>query len=235
MNILIPLAGRGERFVNGGYQTPKPLIEINGKTLIECAVETLDLEGTYIFIVNQKHCDHYDLHSLLNRLSPNCHIVITDTITEGPACSALLAKQFITQDELVIANCDQIMDWESQLFVNTARFYDGCVVTYTENTPKNSYARLGPKGLVTEIREKQVISNISLNGIHYWKDGLKFIQSARDMINADERYNNEFYIGPTYNYLINQGGRVGIHHIPNQQHHAVGVPEDLNRYLHHSK
>ena len=82
---------------------PKPLIEVDGKTLIEQAVESLGLAGTYIFIVHQQHCDHFDLRSLLNRIAPDCRIVITDTVTQGPACSALLAEQYITHDELVIA------------------------------------------------------------------------------------------------------------------------------------
>ena len=71
---------------------------------------------------------------------------------------------------------------------------------------------------------------MSLNGIHFWKKGSDFVKSAELMIKNNERYNNEFYIGPTYNTLIEQGKKIGIYHIPNEQHHAVGTPEDLLKY-----
>ena len=106
------------------------------------------------------------------------------------------------------------------------------MVTYHSDTKKNSYASVDQEGYVTAVKEKEVISNISLNGIHYWKKGKYFIESAVEMINSQDRANNgEFYIGPTYNYMIKKGLKVGIHHIPNQQHHPIGVPEDLKKYI----
>ena len=135
-------------------------------------------------------------------------------------------------DELIIANCDQIMEWNSKNFLHNIKLYDGAMVTYHSDTKKNSYASVDQEGFVTAVKEKEVISNISLNGIHYWKKGKYFIESAQEMINSQDRANNgEFYIGPTYNYMIKKGLKVGIHHIPNQQHHPIGVPEDLKKYI----
>lgn len=228
MNIVIPMSGRGNRFSSVGYTIPKPLIEIDNKPIIEYAVNSLDINGDYIFIVQKEHVDKYNIDSLLNRIKPNCKIIETSTVTEGPACSALLAMEHInTNDELVIANCDQIMNWNSDMFIKMSRFYDGCVVTYHSDNPKNSFANITKFGLVTEIREKQPISNIGLTGIHYWKRALYFIDSVNQMISNNERYNNEFYIGPSYNYMIAKNLSVGIYHIPNQQYIPVGIPEDL--------
>lgn len=233
INVVIPMAGRGERFSKVGYTTPKPLIPINGKPVIESAVESLGIAGNYIFIVQKEQMDHYGLGVILKRIAPNCKIVEIDTVTEGPACSALLAKNYINNSsELIIANCDQIMEWAPEKFLYNAKLYDGCIVTYHESTPKNSYVRIDSKGKVIEVREKQVISNISLNGIHYWKQGTDFVQSAEEMIaNNDRSANKEFYISSTYNYMINRGKSVGFFHIPNQQHINIGVPEDLENYL----
>ena len=233
INIVIPMAGRGIRFSEAGYTIPKPLIQIQGKTIIERAVESLGIHGRYIFIVQKDHMEKFALGTLLNRIAPNCEIIEIDEITEGPACTALLAKSYIDNfHELVIANCDQIMQWDAQKFLYAAAIYDGCVVTYHESTPKNSYARIDSKGKVLEIKEKEVISNISLNGIHHWHSGYLFVDSAEEMIANDDRApNNEFYISQTYNYMIKQGYSVGFHHIPNQQHINVGVPDDLDRYL----
>ena len=234
MNIVIPMAGEGTRFPRDTYKVPKPLIEIYGVPMIQRAIESLGLNGNYYFVIRKD--SYYDqVCSLLHKIIPSVKIISVEETTRGPASSCLLFKDFINnEEELVIANCDQIMWWDPELFLMTSRYYkyDGVVVTYTTTTPKNSYAKLNSKGFVQEIKEKEVISDISLNGIHYWRKGKYFVQSAEDMIQSnDTAPNGEFYVGPTYNYMIKTGLKVGIHHIPNYQHNPVGVPEDLNSYL----
>ena len=224
------MAGLGSRFPRSQYPT-KPLIDVAGKPMIIKAVESLDLDGKYYFVIRKdKSVD--EIKDRVNGMVDSTFIEI-DHITEGPAVTALMCEKYLDKDdELVIANCDQIMEWNSKLFLHNARLYDGCVVTYHSHTPKNSYARLDKKGNVVEIKEKEVISNVSLNGIHYWNKAQYFIDSATKMIEANDRApNNEFYVAPTYNYMIRQGLTVGIFHIPNEQHNAVGTPEDLITYL----
>lgn len=228
------MAGEGTRFPRDTYKIPKPLIEIDGVPMIQRAINSLGLIGTYHFIIRKD--SYYDqVCTLLHSIFPNSKIISVEETTEGPASSCLLFKDFInTEEELVIANCDQIMWWDANLFLTTARYYryDGVVVTYTTTTPKNSYARINKQGLVQEIREKEVISDISLNGIHYWRKGKYFVESSEDMIKYNDRSpNGEFYVGPSYNYMIKKGLKVGIHHIPNYQHNPVGVPEDLEKFL----
>jgi len=224
------MAGLGSRFPRSKYPT-KPLIDVNGKPMIIRAVESLDLNGKYYFVI-RKDRSVEEIKQRINGIVDSTFIEI-DHITEGPAVTALMCSDLMDKDdELVIANCDQIMEWNSKLFLHNARLYDGCIVTYHSDTPKNSYARLDRKGCVVELKEKEVISNVSLNGIHYWRRAQYFIDSANEMIEANDRApNNEFYVAPTYNYMIKQGLTVGIFHIPNEQHNAVGTPEDLLIYL----
>jgi UDP-N-acetylglucosamine diphosphorylase / glucose-1-phosphate thymidylyltransferase / UDP-N-acetylgalactosamine diphosphorylase / glucosamine-1-phosphate N-acetyltransferase / galactosamine-1-phosphate N-acetyltransferase len=234
MNIVIPMAGEGTRFPRDTYKVPKPLIEIYGIPMIQRAIESLGLTGNYHFVIRKD--SYYDqVCSLLHKIISSVKIISVEETTRGPASSCLLFKDFInSEEELIIANCDQIMWWDPELFLMTSRYYkyDGVVVTYTTTTPKNSYAKLDSKGFVQVIKEKEVISDISLNGIHYWRKGKYFVKSAEDMIQCnDTASNGEFYVGPTYNYMIKNGLKVGIHHIPNYQHNPVGVPEDLNSYL----
>ena len=232
MNIIIPMAGRGSRFAEKRILTPKPLIDVHGKPMIQRAVESLDLDGQWKFIIRiDEHMDR--VSNMIQTIKPGADIINIDYVTEGPASTALLFKDDINNDEeLVIANCDQIMEWTSARFLDYVRYYDGAVVTYHADTDKNSYARVNKEGIVQEIREKQVISNISLNGIHYWKKGRYFVEAAEAMIAADDRApNGEFYIGPSYNHMIARGHTVGIYHIPNQFHHPVGVPGDLDEFL----
>jgi dTDP-glucose pyrophosphorylase len=231
MNILIPIAGLGSRFPN--HSNPKPLINVFGKPMIQAAIDSMAIKGNLIFIVRSQHIDRYEIDKRLKEIY-DCKIVSVDYLTEGPACTALLAEHLIDNEEpLVIANCDQIMHWDSETFKSYCENYphDGFIVTYFANTNKNSYAKLDKNGFVTNIKEKEIISNVSLNGIHFWKHGSDFVSSAKEMISMDDRApNNEFYIGPSFNYMISKNLKVGIFHIPNEQHWAVGTEEDLDIY-----
>lgn len=235
INVVIPMAGSGTRFPRERY-LPKPLIDVNGKPMVVRAIESIDIQAKWFFLIKQDEYTEIIKSVIAKTVDDPVFISVTKT-TEGPACSVLLFEEHINNnDELIIANCDQIMEWSSELFFHNVRLYDGAVVTYYSDTDKNSYAKINQKGLVTEMREKEVISNISLNGIHYWKKGSHFVESAKAMIAADDRApNGEFYIAPSYNYMIKEGLRVGIYHIPNEQHHAVGVPVDLERFLQYDK
>jgi len=233
MNILIPMAGLGSRFPNS--KLPKPLIDVNGKPMIQKSVESMGVNGNYIFITRTEHNYDFELDKKIKELFPNSKTINVDYLTEGPACTALLAKEYIDNDmPLIIANCDQIMNWDHEMFNLFCKLYshDGFVVTYFANTIKNSYVKIDKYGFATEMKEKEIISNISTNGIHFWKKGSDFVQSVNDMIaNNDRAPNGEFYIAPSYNYLINKDKKIGIFHIPNCQHWAVGTEEDLDEYM----
>lgn len=230
------MAGLGSRFPRDKYYLPKPLIDVNGRPMITRALESLDIDGQYHFILRNDEFLKIT-KDVISKTVKNPNFVIVDQTTEGPACSVLLFKEFINNDdELVTANCDQIMEWSSKLFFHNVRLYDGAVVTYYSDTDKNSYVKLDRQGRAIQFAEKEVISNISLNGIHYWKKGSDFVASAESMMTANDRApNGEFYIAPTYNYMIRAGKEIGIFHIPIEQHHAVGVPIDLERFLKYDK
>ena len=236
MQVIIPMAGLGSRFLNKGYMVPKPLVDVNGLPMIELVLDTLGIEGKYIFVVRPE-LDIKQVHDVIKKKLNNYEFIVSDKVTEGPACSVLLCENSLEiDDELIVANCDQIMDWDSALFLELASRNDGTIVTYHSDTPQNSYAKVNRFNQVIKVREKEVISNVSLNGIHYWKKAKYFIDSAREMIREDDRApNGEFYVGPTYNYMIASGLSVGIYHVPNQMHHSVGAPMDLERYLKYAK
>ena len=232
----MPIAGLGSRFPNS--KIPKPLIEVHGKPMISAAIESMGLDGNYIFIIREEHDQKYNLEKHLKDII-NCTVIKVDYLTQGPACTALLAEEFINNDEpLIIANCDQIMHWDKETFNLFCKHYphDGFVVTYFADTPMNSYVKINSDGFATSMKEKEVISNISTNGIHFWKKGSFFTESANDMVFAnDTAPNGEFYIAPTYNYMIKRGLKVGVYHVPNEQHWAVGTENDLLKYFERNK
>ena len=236
MNILIPMAGLGLRFKQQGYKLPKPLIDVAGISMIERCVKSLNLKGQYIFMIRKyDNPDHYEaLKSTLQTMVKDPIIVEVDRLTEGAACTCLLAKQFINNEEpLISANCDQIMNWNSNDFFRfiSNKNADGCVVTYDCASPKNSYIELDENGHGLRLTEKDPISRFSLTGIHYWKRGSLFVKSAEQMIEKNIRVNNEFYVAPTYNQMIQEDKIIVNYHIENSQFYPVGTPEDLQSYI----
>ena len=237
INIVVPLAGEGKRFKDGGFNTPKPFILVNKKTLIEHAVNTIGIDGKFIFITRKYNDEKYNkkITEILKSLKPDCVEIKVDKKQRGAADAILYAKDLINnKNELITINCDQIMNWDHEAFNLFCKNYphDGFLVTYYANTEKNSYVKIKSNGFAQELKEKQIISNISTNGIHFWKKGSDFVQSVKRMIEKNDRApNGEFYIAPSYNYLIEDNKKIGIYHIPNCQHWAVGTEEDLKEYL----
>ena len=240
MNIVIPMAGRGERFKNNGFEKPKPIIDVDGEPMIRAAVNSLGLDGNYIFIVYDYENEIYNklIKDAIHSCCKTPKIIKINYTTQGPASSVLLAKELIDNNEpLLTANCDQIMKWDSKAFSNEilgseweSGRRDGLVVTYWNDTTKNSYVKLDGRW-ATEFAEKRVISNDSLNGIHFWQQGKYFVKSAETMINKDIRVNNEFYIAETYNQMIATGQQIDVWRIDTSEHWAIGTPEDLKKYL----
>ena len=238
MNVLIPMAGAGTRFAKAGYTFPKPLIEVNGKPMIQVVVENLNIEANYTFIVQKEHYEKYSLQYLLNLIAPNCNIVQVDGITEGAACTTLLAKEYINNDEpLLMANSDQFVEWNSNesLYAFNDKNVDGGIVTFNATHPKWSYAKVGEDGFVQEVAEKKPISNNATVGIYFWKKGSDYVKYAEQMIEKDVRTNNEFYVCPVFNEAIEDGKRIKIKDIDKNGMWGLGTPEDLNYYLEHYK
>lgn len=234
VQLVIPMAGEGKRFKDK-YSLPKPLIDVQGEKMIRLAYRTLDIpHHKVIFLVRKDHDENGALSKEIESFNTDSTIVYVDKLTEGPCSTALLASPYLNPEmSLVVANCDQVMRWSGERFIRYCftENYDGVLVTYHEATPKNSYARLNNVGDVVEVREKNQISCVSLNGIHFWKKAKYFFDSAHSMIAANDRTNNEFYIAPSYNYMIKKGYRVGIFHIPNEQHYPIGTTQDLELYI----
>ena len=236
MNVLIPMAGAGSRFASAGYTFPKPLIEVNGKPMIQVVVENLNIEANYTFIVQKEHYEKYNLNYLLNLIAPNCNIVQVDGLTEGAACTTLLAKEFIDNDyPLVMANSDQFVEWNSNecLYAFNADGVDGGIITFKSTHPKWSYAKIGKDGFVSEVAEKKPISDNATVGIYFWKKGSDYVKYAEQMIENNIRTNGEFYVCPVFNEAIGDGKKVRVKDIDGMW--GIGTPEDLNYFLEHYK
>ena len=236
LTVLIPMAGAGSRFQQAGYTFPKPLIDVKGKPMIQTVVDNLNIKANYVYVVQKEHREKYNLDTLLNLITPKCKIVEVDKITEGAACTALLAKEYIDKDTpLFFANSDQFVEWDSNefLYKMNETDADGGIVTFRATHPKWSFAKIDEQGLVTEVAEKNPISDIATVGYYYWKKGSDFVKYAEDMIEKDIRVNNEFYVCPVFNQAVEDGKEIRTFDIPKMW--GLGTPEDLKYYLENYK
>jgi dTDP-glucose pyrophosphorylase len=228
MNVLIPMAGAGSRFEQAGYTFPKPLIDVLGKPMIQTVVENININARYIFIVQRAHAEKYNLVTMLNLIVPNSVVVQVEGLTEGAACTTLLAKEFINNDDpLLMANSDQFVKWDSSEFM----FYmhstkaDGGILTFSSTHPKWSYAKVDDHGIVKEVAEKKPISSHATVGIYFWSKGSDYVNYAEQMISKNIRTNNEFYVCPAFNEAIEDGKVIRTFQVPEMW--GLGTPEDL--------
>lgn len=237
LNIVIPMSGGGTSFINAGYTFPKPLIDIGGKPMIQMVIENLKpkVKHKFILICKKEHFDKYSLNQIFdNATAGNFESIQLLAPTQGAACTVLTAVDLINDDnELMIANADQMIDVDIDKFINFARKSkaDGVIMTFRSQHPRWSYARVDKKGAVLEVAEKKVISDQATVGIYYFKTGNAFVKAVLAMIEKNIRFNNDFYVCPVYNELILNGKKAINWEIKQSQMHGLGTPEDLNKYL----
>jgi len=227
-NIIIPMAGRGQRWIDAGYTFPKPLIEIKNKPMIELVLENININGNYIFICLKEHIEKFSLDTVLKNLKPDCKIISIDKVTEGAAATILESKSLINNDEpVIIANCDQWIDWSSSRFIDfiNKKNPEGALVTYTSTHPRNSFVKINEENQVVEIAEKKPISNIANAGIFYVKSGKNMIEAIEKMINQEIRTNNEFFLSTAFNEFNFEKSKIMTYHVDEVK--SMGTPEEL--------
>jgi len=232
LNVLIPMAGAGSRFQQAGYTFPKPLIDVKGKPMIQTVIENLNVEANFIFVVQKEHREKYNLDTLLNLITPNCKVVEVNSLTEGAACTTLLAKEYINNDApLLMANSDQFVEWDSNEFMYkmVEQNVDAGILSFKSTHPKWSFAKINEFGYVTEVAEKKPISDIATAGIYYWAKGIDYVKYAEQMISKNIRVNNEFYVCPVFNEAIKDNKKIKTFNI--EKMWGLGTPEDLQYFL----
>ena len=236
--IVLPIAGRGNRFASAGYALPKPLIPIHGVPMVEVVVRQIRPQRPhrFIFLVLADHLRQTHLREVLEEAAPGGVIVPVPGVTEGAACTVLLARELIDNDDpLMLANSDQYVEADINRYLEAMNraSVDGLIMTFRSNHPKWSYARLDDAGWVCEVVEKQVVSEYATVGIYNVRRGSDFVGAADAMIRRNLRVNNEFYVAPAYNQLIERGATIATYDIGTEGDgmHGLGTPEDLERFL----
>lgn len=234
-NIVLPMAGRGSRFRQQGYKDSKPFIDVEGKPMIQRVIENLNIEfdKNFKFIILCQKTDYIDYDfSIFNKMigHDNIEVVQLNGITEGAACTLLTAKEFIDNKvPLLSFNSDQMIDYDPNETYSRLSLHDGGMPCFKGQGPKWSYAKTDEDGYVIEVAEKKQISDDATAGYYYWSRGSDFVKYAEEMIEADDRLNNEFYVAPVYNYAVKAGKKIVITQV--DRVYQMGTPEDLEEYL----
>lgn len=233
LNIVIPMAGAGSRFSKAGYKDPKPFIQVRDRPMIQMVAGNVRVRNCrFIFVAQESHAKQYDLEKRLRAIVPDCEIILINGLTDGACCTVLKARQLIdNEDALLMANSDQFLEWDAQEFVDQLQDSDGVISTFHMPEPdkKWSYAKLNEQGFVTDVQEKNPISDLATTGIYLWLKGKDFVRCAEKMIAKDLRCNDEFYVAPVYNEGIAEGLKFKVHNCKKMW--GTGIPDDLNYFL----
>lgn len=240
INVLLPVAGFAKRFTECGYDLPKPLLPVAGQPMIKLAIASLLAAADHtttrlIFVVREDHIIKYDIDNALRRLFCGWTVVIVpvDHVTQGTLCSCLVARHQVDTDEpLVIYTPDVCFQTDFKIrehFLPTE--HDGFLLTFKANCPDHSYVALDETAKAVRIAEKSVISNDAIVGVYGFRTGKMFLHYADQAIATNLRVNNEFYVAPIYNLIINDGRSIGIQRIDKM--HVLGTPEDVAFYESH--
>lgn len=222
LNIVIPAAGNGQRFKEAGYSEPKPLIPIQGKPMIARVIDNLRPKKGHFFhlVVQEKHKVPQSIFGsskgILNTLSKP---------TRGAVETLLYA--YIYTGELLLANCDQLVETDVNEFINTSK---ARIMTFNSTNPHHSYVKI-KNGLVTDIAEKQLISDNAVLGWYYFPDCKQFMEYAEKALKSNKTFNNELYISSVIDLMIKDGIEVEPYEIDVHKKHILGTPEELKIFL----
>jgi NDP-sugar pyrophosphorylase family protein len=236
LNVIIPLAGNGSRFKKSFFKRPKPLIKVFNKTLIEIAINSLNLKKPNFFFIIKKYKNNKFNKELLNILikyTKRKQIIKLRKTTSGPVSSCLKIKKINKNKPLIIANCDQYLNWNPNLFFDFVKKNNaqGAVLSYNSSDKKNSFVSV-KNGEVVNIVEKKVVSNHALIGIHYWKKTKYFFETGRQLIKEIEETQSkkEPYISETYNYMLKKRLIVKTYPLKKSEYFLIGTPKDYYNF-----
>jgi len=235
IEIVIPLAGEGKRFRDAGYDQPKPFVDVNGRPMVVRVIENLlPISDCFTLICKAGHVER--LESILSSMNIDARCIPVPGLTQGSVSTCLVARDAIAPEiPVIIANADQIVEYDSKVWWEhvKAEKTHSIWLFGPASHPKWSYAKV-VDGRITEVAEKNPISQLATVGIYFWRSWRHYT-SAADMMMQDERnrVNGEWYNCPVYNEAIKRGDKVRPFY-PTKMH-GLGTPEDLKEYLNQCK
>ena len=238
IQVVIPMAGLGQRFTELGYKVPKPLLPIHDIPMYKVVVANLiSPQVSRIILIAQAAWGLSAEVEKLNQIIPQEILLIEiDHVTDGPAATVILAQNHLDAEmPVVIGNSDQYIDSDLDIFYSQLKRsdIDGSILTMEDDNPKWSYAMLDDQGFVLSVKEKEVISRYATVGVYSFISAAKMFRAFEMMKDSFDTVNGEYYVAPSYNYLISAGSRISILHLGPIEKvvHGLGIPADYQRFM----
>lgn len=237
MQIVIPMAGRGIRFKNQGYNMPKPLLDLDGETMISRVIRNLMSRDVKKLVLIMSEESKFDLKKIKQDFKwAEIDSKVINYTTEGPAITSSLAREFLDMESpLIIANSDQLIAHPIANDYKLIEDCDGIIWAMEDQDPKWSFVKIDERMMAVELAEKRVISDLATVGIYAFGKAQMFFSSLEKAILGHETVNDEYYVAPLFNHLINKYRirviNLGTH---KQIMFGLGTPEDYESFLQNS-
>ena len=230
INVVVPMAGRGQRFLDKGISTPKPLLEINSEPFISYVIDSVSFkEANFYFLIREQHLKDNNFEKIFKGKNINYNIIPIKEETEGAACTVLLGTNAMDKSlPLIVKDCDQIMNWSKNNFLEFVKRknIDGILVTVPTKNPGFSYVELlDDMSTVSRTKEKEIVSSFGNTGCYYFNKTQEYVNYANLMIKKNIRVKNEFYISQVYNEYILDNKK--IIHYPIAEIFSINTPTEL--------
>ncbi len=242
--LLLPMAGRGSRFEQEGYELPKPLIDVDGDAMVIKAVDCLPKCDNSIFICLSEHTSKYNMSKILISKYKNSQVLSINGVTEGQACTCEIGLKACNVDlekPILISACD------NGVYYNTEKYYklledetiDVIVWTFRNNQASkvnpNAYAWLDvdENDYIKHVSCKKFIYDDPLKthaiiGTMFFRKGKYFMDGLNLNYKEDIRTNGEFYVDDVLNQNIKSGLKVKVFEVEN--YICWGTPNDYKTY-----
>jgi UDP-N-acetylglucosamine diphosphorylase / glucose-1-phosphate thymidylyltransferase / UDP-N-acetylgalactosamine diphosphorylase / glucosamine-1-phosphate N-acetyltransferase / galactosamine-1-phosphate N-acetyltransferase len=241
MKVILPMAGRGQRFKNEGITIPKPLIPVAGKPMVLHALDSLKgLQIDQLIVICLKETeDIWQVEKLIrSSITVPSHFIFIDNVTEGQLCTVLLAEEFLMSDEdvLVMAADSYIVGPLMNDIIAKRSVCDGIISVAMLPGDHWSFAKTNTLGKVIEVAEKERISDYASTGLYYFSRAKDLLDYGTQMVKNNERTRGEFYVIPVYQKMIKEG-KVILTSLANEMW-DMGTPKakaDFEQYLTRTK
>ena len=242
MKIIIPMSGIGKRFIDAGYERPKPLVRVNGKPIIEHVVSAFPGDHDFIFICNREHLDNTDMWSVLKKVKPTSKIVCIEPHKKGPVFAVTNIFDDIDDDEeLIVSYCDYYMEWDFDNFMEKVKGgeFSGAVPCYSGFHPhllhSNLYAGVlvDDLGVMKDIKEKHSFTKNPVEshhspGVYYFKKGADFKKYSMELLDSGLDLNGETYTSMLYYLYLRDKHKIYVPEV--ERFVQFGTPEDLEEF-----
>ena len=239
--LVLPMAGRGERFVKEGYAQPKPLIPIDGMPMFVRAVSCLPKHEDAIFIGLRNHAG---IDRIIHKHYPNASVSLIDAVTEGQACTCEIGIREAGIDAdtpILISACDNGALYDRQKFIELMDDQDNDVIVWSfrnsqaskTNPSMYSWLDVDDNGFVRHVFCKQLpwgdpLKTHAIIGTMYFRKARHFLDGLHANRRQNRRANGEFYVDDVLNQNIESGLKVKIFEV---DHYVCwGTPNDYKTY-----